>query len=369
MSKAQELPVDRLATTDEQGGRVYLYPAEVKGPFRRLRRVVYDVLLVIFLALPWLRIGGQPVVLLDIPRRRFSLFGETFWAHDAPILLFVLGGFVLALVLATAVWGRVWCGWACPQTVFIDGVFRRLERWIEGHAFERRRRDEGPWTLDKGARRIVKWAAFVAVSLVIAHTFLAYFVGTDELGRMLRGSPGQYPAAFLVMAVTMGIVLFDFGWFREQFCTIACPYGRFQSVLMDSDSLIVGYDARRGEPRRGTAPAKEEGDCVSCQRCVQVCPTGVDIRRGVQLECIACTACIDACDEVMTRLKRPKGLIRYASTSELAGGKRRKFGPRVALYLGLLLVFISGLTLSIAGREALDTTLVRFVGEPYQVVS
>ncbi|MCM2279717.1 MAG: cytochrome c oxidase accessory protein CcoG [Oligoflexia bacterium] len=370
IERARELPKDRLTTTDEKGRRLTLYPTEARGRFRALRSRFYDVLLVVFLALPWLRIGGHQAVLLDLPRRRFSFFGLTFWAHDAPMLFFVLGGFVLALVFVTAVWGRVWCGWACPQTVFIDGVFRRLERWIEGTSSERRRLDGAPWTMAKMVKKSAKWAAFGLASLVISHSFLAYFVGTAELARMIATSPLENPASFLVMAVTAGVVLFDFGWFREQFCTIACPYGRFQSVLMDDDSLIVGYDARRGEPRKGAAipMGGPRGDCVNCNRCVQVCPTGIDIRRGLQLECIACTACIDACDDMMARMKRPAGLIRYSSLAELEGGKRRRFSARAAAYLALLGLFGAGLTYTILRREPLDYTVLRSIGAPYEVV-
>ena len=369
-----ELPTDRLATTDESGNRVYLYPADTRGKYRDRRSWMSVVLLVVFLILPWIRINGHPAVLLNIPARRFALFGVGFWAHEAPMLVFVFGGTVVLLALVTAVWGRVWCGWACPQTVFVDAVFRRVERWVEGDSVQRRRLDESPWSASKFSKKALKWIGFALVSLVISHSFLAYFTGVETLGVMMRSSPSQNPSAFLVMLVMFGLVLFDFGWFREQFCTIVCPYGRFQSVLMDDNSQVVGYDARRGEPRRGTQPASGQpaGDCVNCYRCVQVCPTGVDIRRGVQLECIACTACIDACDEVMSKLHKPAGLIRYASEESLARvdvaatAWRPRFSTRAWIYLVLLTGLGSGLTYTLATRTAIGVAIIRAPEAPYQ---
>jgi cytochrome c oxidase accessory protein FixG len=298
-------------------------------------------------------------VLLDIPHRRFALFGLAFWAHEAPMLFFVLAGAALTLFGATAVWGRVWCGWACPQTVFVDAVFRRLERWLEGDAFVRRRLDAAPWGAGKLARKAAKWAAFAGVSLLISHSFLAYFVGPEELARMITRPPSQSPGAFAFMTAMFAAVLFDFGWFQEQFCTVVCPYGRFQSVLMDEGSQAVTYDPRRGEPRKGqAAPGQASGDCVNCYRCVQVCPTGIDIRRGLQMECIGCTACIDACDEVMARLKKPPGLIRYT--------RSRGLSARGAVY-GLLLLAVAGaFGLALSRRQTVALDVLRAPEAPYQ---
>ena len=291
-----ELPEDRLASLDKMGGRLFIYPAQVRGFFRKWRTVTQIILIAIFLLLPWIKIGGQQAVLLDLPGRKFALFGVTFWAHDAPMIFFVLAILTMSLALMTALWGRVWCGWACPQTVFIDGVFRRIEELIEGNHIERRKLDDAPMDAKKFFKRSLKWILFTAVTLVITHSFLAYFVGADRLVEMVQHKPAENWTNFLIILVTSGIILFDFAWFREQFCIIACPYGRFQSVLMGPRSKNVVYDYNRGEPRKGKAPKGEEADCVNCYRCVQVCPTGVDIRRGTQMECIACTACIDACD-------------------------------------------------------------------------
>lgn len=383
----KELPLDRIATADRKGNRIYLYPVSVKGYYRKLRSQLGLILIVIFLAMPWLRIGGHQAILLDVPRRRFAILGLTFWAHDAPLLVFVFGGLLILLGLVTAIWGRVWCGWACPQTVFVDRVFRKIEEWIEGDSLTRKKLDLSPWSFQKVLKKSEKWFAFTLCALVISHSFLAYFVGTDTLALMIGRAPLENPASFLVMAGVTAALLFDFGWFREQFCTMLCPYGRFQSVLMDDESQVVAYDLKRGEPRRGLAQSSENaGDCVNCYRCVQVCPTGIDIRRGVQLECIACTACMDACDDVMARMDKPLGLIRYGTqaTTEgteadvksgvraVAGAGRRNawpMRPRPLLSLGLLLACVAGLTLTVLKRVPVELTLIRAVDAPYQVVS
>lgn len=368
MSHEQELPVDRLATTDEGGHRVFLYPADVVGKYRKRRTLLSFILITFFLILPWIQINGHQALWIDIARRRFSVFGLLFWAHDAPILFLLIGGAAISIALVTAIWGRLWCGWACPQTVFIDGVFRRIERWIEGDSLARRRLDQGPWNTHKLFKKVVKWSLYLLAALFITHSFLAYFVGTGPLLKMMTQSPTENPGDFLFILATTTLVLFDFGWFREQFCTIVCPYGRFQSVLMDDRSLAILYDSQRGEPRRGLAD-KTQGDCVNCYRCVKVCPTGIDIRRGVQLECIACSACVDACDEVMTRLKKPKGLIRYDSMINLQGQPVKKQWIRPVIYAVILMTMISGLSWIIHGRVDLSAVVVRAIDTPYQEVT
>ncbi len=367
-----ELHPDRLSTTDETGKRIFLFPADVRGFFRSWRTRVQFVLILFFLGLPWVRVDGEQAVLLDITNRKFEFFGLSLRAHNAPLLLFVLAVAGFGLFFATAIWGRVWCGWACPQTVFIDGVFRRIERWIEGSALERRQLASAPWSARKILKRSLKWSAFLSASLVITHSFLAYFVGTENLARMIKSSPVENWGSFLFMAVSTSIILFDFAWFREQFCTIVCPYGRFQSVLMDSRSKIVAYNLSRGEPR-ATPQAKaiskthgtKLGDCVNCYRCVQVCPTGIDIRRGVQMECIACTACIDACDEVMAKLKKPTGLIRYDSLAGLQGKTKTRFRLRPVVYLSVVAISALALILSLAWMKPVDVAVLRAKESPY----
>lgn len=366
---SRELPEDHLATTDQSGHRVYLYPADVHGFYRTWKVRLQWVLVVFFLVLPWIQIRGRQALLLDIPNRRFTVFGLEFWAHDGPMVLFVLGSAALSLLLVTAIFGRVWCGWACPQTVFVDGLFRWIERKIEGDSLKRRALDAQAWSFRKLRIKGLKWSIFTGAALILTHSFLAYFIGVGHLGRMMASSPFENPTPFLIMLAMTGLVLFDFGWFREQFCTIVCPYGRFQSVLMDERSMAVLYDTQRGEPRRGKAqPGQQEGDCVNCYRCVQVCPTGVDIRRGVQMECIACTGCIDACDDVMTRLGKPKGLIRYDSLQGMAGGSSQPFRVRTAAYFLVLSLFAGGLAYTVSQRENLDAVVMRAIDTPYQAV-
>jgi cytochrome c oxidase accessory protein FixG len=370
-----ELHPDRLATTDETGKRVYLYPADVRGFFRRWKSRVQLVLIVFFLVLPWIQIDGRQALLLDISRRHFEFFGLSLRAHNAPLLFFVFAIAGFGLFFVTAIWGRIWCGWACPQTVFIEGVFRRIERWIEGPALERRRMEAAPWGVKKISKRTLKWSLYLAASLVITHSFLAYFVGTDRLAEMITRPPSENWLSFLFIVASTGIILFDFAWFREQFCIIACPYGRFQSVLMDEHSTIVAYDPARGEPR-ATPQAKalskahgtQLGDCVNCYRCVQVCPTGIDIRRGVQMECIACTSCIDACDEVMTKIKKPTGMIRYDSLTGLQKNPkapRKVLRARPAVYLAIASSALIALSALLATMKPVEITVLRAKEAPY----
>ena len=361
-----ELPEDRPASFDEEGHHVALNPADVHGRFRRWRNWFYLGLVLFFLALPWTKFQGHQTLLLDIPNRRFAFFGVTFWAHDVPMIFFILGLLTVGLCLVTTVWGRVWCGWGCPQTVFIDLIYRRIERWIEGSHHQRRKLSLAPMSWEKFWKRSLKWFLFWFVSTNIAHSFTAYFVGAERLAQMSLSAPWESWTPFIFVTVLTAMLMFDFGWFREQFCMIMCPYGRFQSVLMDQNSLAVLYDEGRGEPRKGAqAAGSEHADCINCYRCVAVCPTGVDIRRGVQMECIACTACIDACDEIMDTIDKPHGLIRYSSEAEMSGGTRRKMRPASLIYAGILVVLAAGFSISVAKRGDIDMKFLRAVDTPY----
>ena len=365
----RHLPDERPATMDEKGKRVFIFPAQVSGLWRSLRTVTEIFLVIFFLVLPWIKIGGHQALLLNIGERKFSIFGLTFWAHDAPLIFFILAFLTIGLAFVTAVWGRIWCGWACPQTVFIDGIFRRLEYIIIGSHVQQRNLAQSPWDVKKFLKLSILWSLFIIVSLVIAHSFLAYFVGADRLVEMTQHNPGENWTIFVIMAFLTAVFLFDFGWFREQFCIIVCPYGRFQSVLLDDDSLTVSYDPVRGEPRRGSVKTGEtEGDCINCYKCVAACPTGIDIRNGLQLECIGCTACIDACDEVMEKIEKPKGLIRYATGKALKGLKTAWLRPRVAIYIVLLAAVVSALAFSVQGREEIVVTILRGKDAPFQVI-
>ncbi len=363
---APPTPPERvLPTLNKDGTRRWLRPKVAKGPFWRRRLATACALIALFTVIPYLRVNDKPIVLLDVVHRRFTLFGTTFHPTDTALLMLLLLAVFVTIFLLTAILGRVWCGWACPQTVYMEFLYRPIERWIEGTRARQLRLDvEGP-----NARRFVKNAVFLAVSMFLAHTFLAYFVGVESLARWVTRSPFEHPAAFLVMAGTTALMFLDFGWFREQVCLVACPYGRFQSVLLDRRSLIVGYDPLRGEPR---APLKgrttEKGDCIDCSACVIVCPTGIDIRDGLQMECIHCTQCIDACDAVMEKVGKPKGLVRYGSRDEFEGKPRKILRPRVVLYPALLVVIVGALGWALAHRSPLDVTVLRGLGAPYAVL-
>lgn len=362
----------RPLSLTERGERAFIHPAEVNGPFRAWRDRVYFVLMLIFLILPWINVRGYQSILLSLPDREFAFFGLHFYAHDTPIVFFVLGIVVFSLAFVTALWGRIWCGWACPQTVFIDGVFRKVESWIEGNHIARKRLDaEGP-TFNKISKRTLKWFAFFVLSLIISHSFLAYFVGAHRVLEMMQNPPSENWTTFLIATFTTAALMFNFGWFREQFCIIMCPYGRFQSVLMDDNSLAVLYDEQRGEPR-GKKSLKQTdkpvGDCIDCNKCVNVCPTGVDIRKGVQLECIACTACIDACDTVMEKMGRPKGLIRYTTEAKLLQKSSTAKTPvRSMFYVALVCIFVGGLVYVVSNRGDLDFQFVRAIEAPYSEI-
>lgn len=344
------------------GRRVAIHPADVRGRFHTARKAVFAVLLGVYVALPWIPIGGHPAVFLDIEARRFFLFGATFNAQDVWMMVVLLLGVGLTLLLATALLGRVWCGWGCPQTVFLEALYRPVERLLLGPGEKRARR--GPLTLDRAWRTAAAHALYVVISFVVAHVFLAYFVSLPRLWEMMRARPAAHPEAFAIVAAVTALLYGNFAWFREQLCVVLCPYGRLQSVLIDADSLIVGYDARRGEPR-GKATKAGAGDCVDCRRCVAVCPTGIDIREGLQMDCIACTACIDACDDIMDRLARPRGLIRYDSQAGLRGGKRRLLRPRTVAYGALLAAGALVATLALGRRSDHEATLVRATGAPF----
>ncbi len=367
---------------DEHGDRIHIYPRQLFGRWLKRRTVVNLVLMAVYFGLPWLTVGGNQAVLFDIPRRKMALFGLVLWPQDTVLLWLFLFTALVGIFFFTALFGRVWCGWACPQTVFMEGVFRHIERWIEGRPAARRKRDAGPWTLDKAWRKGLKHAVFLLIAAHVANTFLCYFAGTDRVLDMTTSSPSQAPAWFGFMAGITAVFYFDFAWFREQLCTMACPYGRWQSVLIDRHSLLVGYDEKRGEGRarmgvrRAAAKAEEAtgasgqtfGDCVDCSLCVQVCPTGIDIRDGLQLECVGCTACIDACDAVMTKVGKPEGLIRYASLAALDGERRRLVRPRSIIY-GVVMVLAAGLFVAkLATRADIEVQVVRAQRNAVQMV-
>jgi cytochrome c oxidase accessory protein FixG len=357
--------VDTLFCINPDGSRNAIHPADVAGRFQRRKQALWLLLIAIYLAVPWLKVGGHPVLLIDIPHRHFYLLGHTFNAQDFWLAFFLVTGVGFTLFMAAALFGRLWCGYTCPHTVFLEGVFRRVERWIEGPPAARARLDKAPLRA-KLVRRGLKMAAFLAISAVIAHSFLGYFMPIEVLAEAVVSPPSLHPTAFGFMVVATGLLFVNFTWFREQMCIVVCPYGRLQGALYDQDTLLVGYDARRGEPR-GPAGAAGAGACVDCYRCVSVCPTGIDIRNGPQLECVGCANCIDACDDVMAKLGRATGLVRYDSQRGFAGAGRRFWRGRVFLYAALLAVGVGVLSLALTRRRPFEAMLLRGPGRAYAV--
>lgn len=362
-----DLHEERLATTDEKGHRIFLFPEDVKGIWRKRRTYFYWFLIILYLVLPWIYHKGEQVLLFDLPVRKFHFFGSTFYGHDAPILSLLLFGFIFLMGFITSLYGRAWCGWACPQTVFIDAIYRQIEKFVEGKARARQKLENEPWTLKKFGKKALKWSLYLLVSLHVSHSFLGYFVGTRNLVGISLSPPTEHMDLFITMLVITAIFLIDFGWFREQFCIIACPYGRFQSVMMDEDSTVVAYDVKRGEPHRGLVEGTE-GDCINCYHCVKVCPTGIDIRRGNQLECIACTNCIDACDEIMEKVGKPKGLISYTSENKLNNIASKRFRIRPLIYLTAIITVAIIFTVSLLNSFNLKATFVRASKTPFKQV-
>jgi cytochrome c oxidase accessory protein FixG len=359
-----------LATLEKDGSRRWLFPRLAQGNLWKLRRVVAYVLIAVFAVIPHLRLNGKPLVLLDIPARRFTIFGLTFLPTDTFLLALFLICVFLAIILATALVGRVWCGWGCPQTVFMEFVFRPVDRLFDGTK-GKGGKPKGPMPLWKRAAR---FGVYLLLAMFLAHTFLAYFIGTERLAQWIRLSPFEHPIPFLIMVAATGAMLFDFMYFREQLCLIACPYGRFQSALLDRKSLIVAYDVNRGEPRGKKTvalPIAEErhGDCIDCGLCVQVCPTGIDIRNGLQLECINCTQCIDVCHDVMLKVNRPVGLIRYASQDTIAGKGTSWLRPRLIIYPVALIAVLSVFMSLLLTKKSFDANIYRNFGNPFSLNS
>jgi cytochrome c oxidase accessory protein FixG len=363
-----ELPISEsrvLSTLHEDGTRRWMYPRVSHGRFLRARRTLAYALIAVFTLLPYIPINGKPAILLNIPAREFTFFGFTFLPTDTLLLALFMVMLIISIFLVTALFGRVWCGWMCPQTVYTEFVYRPLERLFDGPPGPR----HTPGKKTSGLRTVLKYALYTVISIYLAHAFLAYFVGVEDLAQWVRRSPIEHPTSFLVMLLTTGLMMFDFSFFREQTCIVACPYGRFQSVMLDRDSLIVSYDVRRGEPRgKGRRPSGAEsqlGDCIDCGSCVDTCPTGIDIRDGLQLECIACTQCIDACDGVMDRLSRPRGLIRFSSQTRMAGTPSRLLRPRVIVYPSIIALLLIAFGSVLASKQSADVTLLRGLGLPY----
>ena len=358
---------DRIATVGAEGERVWVYPKFMPGRYFKWRTAVATVLMAVLLAGPWIRIGGEPLLLLDIVHRKFVLFGAVFWPQDTFLFALAMITIVVAIALFTVVFGRVFCGWVCPQTVFMEFLFRPIERFIEGDRAARMRLDAGPWTRNKILRKALKWASFYAISFAVANTFLAYLIGSEALLAIQRDPPQAHVGGLLLLSAFSGVFFYVFTRLREQVCTTICPYGRLQGVLVDKDTVNVTYDVVRGEPRGPLRHGSNAGDCVDCGLCVQVCPMGIDIRNGLQLECTHCTACMDACDAVMHKVHRPEGLIRYASERSIAERVPFRLTLRAKAYTAVLGVLLCALGALLFTRSSVELQVFRTAGTLYQI--
>lgn len=366
-AKRDESFRDSITTVDKKGKRAWIFAMKPKGRLYNLRTIASVVYLIIFFTLPFIKVADEPIILLNIIERKFIIFGFLFRPQDFFLFMLSMLSFLVFIALFTAIFGRLFCGWACPQTVFMEMVFRKIEYWIEGDAHKQRALKAMPWNKEKILKRLAKAGIFFIVSFIIANTFLAYIIGIDQLFQMISEPLSMHLGSFIALILFTGVFFFVFYWFREQVCLVVCPYGRLQGVLLDKNSIVVAYDYVRGEPR-GHLKKNETrsiGDCVDCGMCVKVCPTGIDIRNGTQLECVNCTACIDACNNVMEKIGFPKGLIRYASETQIAKGEKLKLTPRIIGYSGVLVALIISLGFGFTNRGEIDATILRTPGMLY----
>ncbi|MFY9309375.1 MAG: cytochrome c oxidase accessory protein CcoG [Bacteroidia bacterium] len=359
---------DSVATISSEGKRNWIYAQQPKGRLYTARTIVSIVYLLLFFSLPFARLNDNPVFLFNILERKFIFFGITFWPQDFFIFGIGMLAFIVFIVVFTVVFGRVFCGWVCPQTIFMEMVFRRIEYWIEGDAAHQKLLNKAPYTTEKIIKKTSKHLVFFLLAFIIANTFLAYVIGTEELFRIVREPLSQHVGSFVSLLVFTGVFYGVYAWFREQVCLIVCPYGRLQGVMTDRNSILVAYDYIRGEPREKfkKSSIKAKGDCIDCNQCVKVCPVAIDIRNGTQLECTNCTACIDACDFMMEKTGKPKGLIRYASENGIAAKEKLRITPRIIAYSCVLLALIGVLVILLATRKDIDATVFRTPGMLFQ---
>lgn len=360
---------EHLVNVDRKGKRLWLFPKIIAGKFYKWRTWFSWVLLFFLITGPWYKFDGHPLFLFNVLERKFILFGIPFWPQDLYLVAIGLITFIVFIIAFTAVFGRVFCGWACPQTIFMEMVFRRIETWIEGSPAQQKKLKEQPWNQEKILKKGAKNAIFWVISFIISNTFLAYLIGSDELLKIVTDPIGTHVGGLISIIIFTTVFYLVFARVRELVCVMICPYGRLQGVLMDPQSIVVAYDFNRGEPRgkmhKDPEEQKKQGDCVDCGLCIDVCPTGIDIRNGTQLECIHCTACIDACDSVMEKIHKPLGLIRYSSETNLKEGKKFKLTTRVMAYAALWLILFSVFVTTVAMRKDVQASLFRVAGTTY----
>jgi cytochrome c oxidase accessory protein FixG len=383
----QESFRDSVATITSEGKRNFINPKKPKGKLFNVRTWFSIFYLIVFFTLPFIKVNDAPLFMFNVLERKFIFFGMVFWPQD--FFIFAIGflTFIVFVILFTVVFGRVFCGWACPQTIFMEMVFRKIEYWIDGDSFKQKQLRAMPWNAEKIRKRVLKFILFFSLSFLIANFFLAYLIGMDKLIGYIE-NPGAHTGTLISLMIFTAVFFFVYWWFREQVCIVVCPYGRLQGVLLDKNSIVVAYDHKRGEPRGKLKKADDhdckctdckedgacksinakfeeyikQGDCIDCFACVRVCPTGIDIRNGTQLECVNCTACIDACDDIMLKVDKPKGLIRYASENSISNSIKLKFNARIKAYSAVLMLLLSLLAFLLISRTDLDVTLMRTAG-------
>ncbi len=365
---------DSIGTLTKEGKRSWVYPKKPSGPLYKYRKYVSYLLLVFLIAAPFIKINGNQFLMFNVLERRFNIFGFPFWPQDFYLFVVIMLIGVIFIALFTVAFGRIFCGWICPQTIFMEMVFRRIEYWIEGDRGKQIRLDKQEWNAEKIRKKGFKWTIFLIISFAIANVFLAYIIGSDRLTLYILDGPKTHLSTLASLVIFTGVFYFVFAWFREQVCIIACPYGRLQGVLLDTKSIVVAYDHKRGEKEIGRAKFKKnenraasgKGDCIDCFQCVNVCPTGIDIRNGTQLECVNCTACIDACNDIMVAVDLPKGLIRFASEENIEKKNKFKFTPRLKGYTAVLFILVSLLTGMLFLRSDIEANIFRLPGQLYE---
>ncbi|WP_370391390.1 cytochrome c oxidase accessory protein CcoG [uncultured Winogradskyella sp.] len=365
---------DSIATINEEGKRNWIFPKKPSGPYYEKRKIVSYVLLAFLFAAPFIKVNGNQFLMFNVLERRFNIFGFPFWPQDFHLFVISMIIGVVFVTLFTVGFGRIFCGWICPQTIFMEMVFRRIEYWIDGDRNKQMRLARQKWDAEKIKKRVFKWFIFLVISFLIANVFLAYLIGSDKLIQYIVDGPMAHLGTLVPLLIFTGVFYFIFAWFREQVCIIACPYGRLQGVLLDNKSIVVAYDHKRGEGENGRKKFRKNedrealghGDCIDCFQCVHVCPTGIDIRNGTQLECVNCTACIDECDTIMEKVGLPKGLIRYASEENIEKKVPFKLTARMKGYIAVLVILIGVLLGMLALRNDVEARVLRLPGQLYE---